>query len=210
MNQLVSSAARGVKPSKDQAQQIIRDLAETYPEAVPHLARLYAHFMPQRPKNAKAGFAWVAQAMGKRDRREYLNLVYVDERHVTATDGHRMHRMSNDVGLPTGYYLSNGDKAYEADWHRYPDVDRIIPTLTGAYQETEVVIADLDVIECGKIPCYALPSIVDGRVVAVPKTQFDAATAGLDVVTLRHADWQSPVYLEPDGDRQVVIIPVRQ
>lgn len=150
---LIEQAVKIKKPTKTDAQQIIKRIAEQCPEQIQDLAALYVYFMPATPKKPKTDFQWVAQAAGKKDVRYYLNYVYVDEKNIVATDGHRLHMIPNSDNIEPGYYLPNGDKAHGPDFAKYPDYEQVKPA-TGEIKEYN--IDSLGIKEGGGIIAYNL------------------------------------------------------
>lgn len=124
------------KPTKKEAQAIVRDLFDRHPEAGRELARLYSHFMPTPPRKPRNRFEFVAKAVSKDATKENMRFVYVDEEYIVATDGHRMHYCENDAGdggtvLEPGYYNpKTGERVYDEDYFLFPDYKRIINQVT--------------------------------------------------------------------------------
>ena len=132
---LIELAIENKKPSKMEAQKIIKSLAALHPENIGDLEKLYSFFMPAPSKKPKTPFQWVARAVGKKDLKEYLNYVYATETEIVATDGHRMHITRNtDSRFKPGYYLANGELAYPPDQWTYPNYRRILQIIGGSYQ----------------------------------------------------------------------------
>ena len=99
--------------------------------------RLLLFFGPKAPAKAKTAAEWVAKAVGKKDKRDYLNYLYSDGSRLIATDGHRVHLSAfTDGEFPAGYYcprtLEPVDKTEE-----YAPIDRILSNVTGLSAEAE-------------------------------------------------------------------------
>lgn len=155
MSKLANTAAKQKKPNKKEAQDILRTLADKHPESLEALSHLYTYFMPPAPKKAKTAWEWITLAMGYKDRREELNYVYVNERHIVSTDGHRLHLMPNNDGLEPGFYLANGDKVHDPDYRRYPDYERIIPNKSRMVAEQ--ISEAPERVEIGNVHVYRMP-----------------------------------------------------
>ena len=204
---LATIAVNESKPRKDEAQQILRELAEKYPDSAHDFGKLYVYFMPPKPKTPKTGFQWVATAIATRDIRENLTYVHVTAEHIEATDGHRLHRMPNADGLRPGYYLPNGDKAHEPDFAKFPNTDRIMPSRTG--NRVTVVLSDLGVVEPYPKHVAYVVSTPTGDVL-LNKQYLDQAAVGVNTFNIIYGEDAevSPVRIDMD-DRTAVIMPIR-
>jgi len=130
MNTLAALSLNATKPKEREAQEILKALYAEYPRAASDLAALYKYFMPAGPtaRRVKSTWEWVAwAAAGENDPRRYLQFVYVTESHITASNGHRLHRAGNPDRIAPGYYLPNGDFVGGPELFHYPNVDRVIP-----------------------------------------------------------------------------------
>lgn len=146
------------KPSKKQAQEIIKTLYNANPELGSELAKLYKYFMPAKPKNPKSTFDWVAQAAaGKDEIRTYLQYVCCDEEYLVAADGHRLHAMPAD--REPGFYIpSNEDRL--PDEMKYPDWRRTIPKNHPTKLDPQNMGATLEEVNNNKteLPVYRIPT----------------------------------------------------
>ena len=211
---IATNAARQKKPSKAKALDALKAVidAGTLEGSEHHLAALYAFFMPTGPNiktAAKDNFAWVALAAAKNDVRDYLNYVYVNEEHITATDGHRMHRAPNLDGLAPGFYHPNGEKAGEPDWQLFPDVDRIVPSedTHGQRSFSPEGLPVVEVSDKGITYAYEHDANPTRR---INKVYVDVALAGaeLPVAAVMPKDVGSAVLFR-HGDREAVVMPLR-
>lgn len=112
--------------SKKEACELARDIYTGRRELTEADKRdLLRYFAPapsrRKPKSAAE---WVALAVGKNDRRKYLNYLYSDGTHVIASDGHRVHWAWTD--LAKGYYCPRS-LVPMPDQGRFPDFERVIP-----------------------------------------------------------------------------------
>lgn len=200
------------KPTKAQAQAMVKELAnrlgEENPRIVKDLASLYAFFMPPKVKKPKTSFDWVALAMGNKDIRHYLNYVHVTSQYVMATDGHRMHRALNTTGLSPGFYLRNGDKAHEPDYARFPDVDRVIPSKASRTHVHTVKFNDLPVADHEKTATKAFSCCTLPHGTKVDKQYLEQAFAGIDEADVYEGRSNESVLIEhPYG--LAVVMPLR-
>lgn len=201
MTTLIKLAIDNKAPSKAIAQGIIRDLAEQHPDSVRELAQLYAYFMPPKPKKPKTAFQWVSAAAGVKDIRYYLNYVYVTAEHLTATDGHRLHRAPNTDNLAPGYYHPiTGDLAHPPEYSKYPDTAQVIPV---PGESARFCLIDAEPVEGpdGR-PCYA----VSGATLNARYLQDAMAFMPAARIQITGAD--QAVRLD-DGDLLAVIMPLR-
>jgi hypothetical protein len=201
MSTLIKLAIDNKAPSKAIAQDIIRDLAEQHPDSVRELAQLYAYFMPPKPKKPKTAFQWVSAAAGVKDIRYYINYVYVTAEHLTANDGHRLHRAPNTDNLAPGYYHPiTGDLAHPPEYSDYTDIAKVIPA------PGESVPFSLADAEPGEIwdgtPCYAIfGAVMNAR-------YLHDAMAFMPSARIQITGTDKPVRLD-DGGLLAVIMPLR-
>ena len=202
MTTLIKLAIDNKAPSKAGAQDIIRDLAEQHPDSVRELARLYAYFMPPKPKKPKTPFQWVAMAAGVKDIRYYLNCVYVTAEHLTATDGHRLHRAPNTDNLAPGYYHpTTGDLVHPPEYSAYPDTAKVIPA-PGKSVPFELTDAAPGESRDGR-PCYTVSgAAMNARYLQDAMTFMPAAQ-----IQITASD--KAVRLD-DGDLLAVIMPLHK
>lgn len=77
---------------------------------------------------------WVLRAIaGKNDIRQNIQCLHIDMDFIVATDGHRLHLMSNDFNAPIGLWrpkaISKKAVAFEEQLDmEFPEYDRILPT----------------------------------------------------------------------------------
>lgn len=213
MSTLANLAARFPRRVKKQdAQAILKSLADQHPESLADLARLYSYFMPPAPKVAKTPFEWAAQAIGKDDCRPYLNYVHVCNTYITGTDGHRLHRVGNDQGLAPGYYLANGDKAFGPEAYKYPEVERIIPSPANpARQNVYMRLEDLVINDdkSGKYQYYIIPIPGDDTTVHVQRKYLEQAMYGLKEAWINIGGPTDTVLVD-DGSTTAVVMPMRK
>jgi len=201
MTTLIKLAIANKAPSKAGAQEIIRALAEQHPDSLRDLARLYAYFMPPKPKKPKTAFQWVSAAAGVKDIRYYLNYVYVTAEHLTASDGHRLHRAPNTDKLAPGYYHPiTGDLAHPPEYAVYPDTAKVIPA---PGESVPFSLADAEPCESRHGgPCYT----VSGATMNARYLQDAMAFMPAARIQITGAD--QAVRLD-DGDLLAVIMPLR-
>lgn len=201
MSTLIKLAIDNKAPSKSIAQVIIRDLAEQHPDSLRDLARLYAYFMPPKPKKPKTTLQWVALAAGVKDIRYYLNYVYVTAEHLTATDGHRLHRAPNTDNLAPGYYHPiTGDFAHPPEYSEYPDTAKVIPA-PGESVPFELADAEPGEDALGA-PCYTV------RGAAMNARYLRDAMTFMPAAQIQITASDKAVRLD-DGDLLAVIMPLR-
>lgn len=84
------------------------------------LATIYRQLMTNIPAT-KSDTKWVSRAMAKGDSRPYLNYILINEKHMMASNGHRMHVIPNRDNLPTGFYDKNLKKISDdvTDYPKY-------------------------------------------------------------------------------------------
>lgn len=128
--QAAYDAKQGRKPSKQHIAETLANLAEVYPDALPHLAMIYGHyFMPGKAPAKKAStdpWVWLALAINPKDAREYLHFIHVKDGVASAADGHRLHQVRVDA--PDGHYCPRTfTLVHPLGWQNYPDVARVIP-----------------------------------------------------------------------------------
>ena len=212
MNNITTTAARMKKPTKAKALDALKATLDsgTIDGNEHHLAVLYSFFMPPGPSTKAAekdNFAWVALATSKDDVRDYLNYVYVTEDHITATDGHRMHRVPNLDGMEPGFYHPNGEKAGDSDWQKFPDVERVIPT-EQTHSKRSFSTENLPVVEIGgNIYAYQHDANPTRH---LNKFYVDAALAGAQMpVSALIADDSSSVVGLRYGVREAIVMPLR-
>jgi len=114
------------KPTKAEVFKVVQrniNLLDTEDAAL-----LYAFFIPAITK-VKNPFHWCVKARGRKDVRAYLNHVYSDGERTLASDGHRVHIIG--VTRASGWYDDNEQLIHAADWARYPDINRVLPTDEG-------------------------------------------------------------------------------
>lgn len=196
------------KPSKKELFALVQSLADKHPEECKELSALYLHFLPAQTK-AKTGFAWVAQACAPLDfERKKMSYVYVTDEWITASDGHRLHRLRNHEGMMPGWYNHIGDYVYSLsegdDIHRYPDVARAMGYKRWDEKTTDVVIKELPI---KNDHYYAVP-IGDGIDIHLNKMFFNDAVRGRKAVTLHHCNADDVTRIE-DGDYVAAVMPVR-
>lgn len=193
------------KPTKSQAFSIIKLLAADHGlENDPDMAKLYAYFLPPLPKKAKTPFEWVARAMADKDIRYYLNYVYITDKVIVATDGHRLHIVNNDDQLEPGFYNKAGDKVESPGFAPYPDYERVIPDIKDIEPIT-MSTKDLDVKEHEGLIVYVIPC--ENECVYVQKPFLDACSNG-DILTI-YAKGKNDA-IRVFGYGEAVIMPVRQ
>lgn len=118
----------GVKAfNKKEAFDYVTELLHNDPGNA-ELASLYLHFAPKPPKEAKTAEQWVAQAVGIKDVRFYLNYLYSDGVSLYATNGHILKWCPTDK--PVGYYCPMTFNTVEGVDAKYPDTARVIPPLS--------------------------------------------------------------------------------
>lgn len=203
MCKLSRQSANSDKPNKANAQVILKTLAEQYPESIPDLAKLYTYFMPPLPKKVTSNFQWVAQAIGRKDVRYYLNYVYVTSSQFIGTDGHRLHVAPNDTGLVPGFYFANGDMAHDTDYAIYPDWERI---LNPDKEFTINIDTDLKLYDLNQVNPKWLAYVIQD--IGVNKVYLDQAVNGLDNPTIAlHKDKKQ--FKIVSGDRMAIVMPLR-
>lgn len=196
------------KPKKHELQNLVKELYEKYPEEDYILGQLYNHFMPSVPKKAKTEWGWVALAMGKHDVRDYLNYIHVDEKYITATDGHRVHRIPNSNGLESGFYYANGDKVHDSDWNNYPEVNRIIP-----YHKriTTISLKAQEIVEIGKdIVAFKLKLQGDNCIneIGINKQYLENLANSNDEIEIWYGKGNECIHHKSDN-REGVVMPMR-
>lgn len=89
------------------------------------------------PKTSKPKTAihWVAQAVGKKDHRKWLNYIYNDGTRYIASDGHRLHIL-HEASEP-GYYCPNTLLPIDYDHPYCGFIDRAIPSDSHMVEATE-------------------------------------------------------------------------
>ena len=202
---IAAMAEQYKKPSKADAQNMVKALYESATNDADRakLAQLYKFYVPTATKKPKTVFDWVALAMGKKDVREYLNYVYVTESHITATDGHRMHRVPNNTALSVGFYNKGGDLVHGEDFAKFPDVARIIPSVMDrAIVYTQDGI-ELQVGEIQGTVTYILPNGAH-----VNKKYYDDVVA-YGNVTFYLSDSPNDSVLVKRGEHTAVVMPMR-
>lgn len=112
--------------SKKEACELARDLYTGRRELTEDDKRdLLRYFAPAPSrKKPKSAAEWVALAVGKNDRRKYLNYLYSDGKSLIASDGHRVHWARTD--LAKGYYCPRS-LVPMPDQGKFPDFERVIP-----------------------------------------------------------------------------------
>lgn len=150
-DQFMTHVRNAKKPTKRDAQQLVRLLADQIPERRHELARLYQYFRPSLGNitaAAKNPWKWAALAAGKHDVRQYLNYIQSKDGNVAATDGHRLHtfKHKSKAGLydPRTFDRLYSEEDANAEGLRYPDWEgRVILTdetakVSGKLGEPEV------------------------------------------------------------------------
>ena len=193
------------KPSKAVALKLVKSLhtgsLDTYDTEVA-LGQLYQFFIPATPAKPKTDTQWVCKALAKKDVRYFLNYLFVEDGHMVATDGHRLHTTRTD--LPNGSYdkalgLIDPDVA-----GRFPDWKRVIPA-----HQTNAQLADMDkeLIEIEGRFRYELK--LDGKtLVTVDKKYFDDAMSMMDNPRVTYGQHFDSILLQ-EGDSRAVVMPVR-
>ena len=111
------------------------------------LVNLYCYFSAEpAAKKVRTAFEWVRKAQAIEDVRYYLNGVYVDDDYITATDGHRLHRVNNN-GLGSGYYDSNAVKYASADDVRFPNVEQLFKPVGDVWVDVSFEYSKLPVTD---------------------------------------------------------------
>lgn len=178
-----------------------------------NMTRLWAHFLPNKPRKPKSAFDWAAKAMAKKDVRYYLEYVRVTEDKITATDGHRVHFAPNTEGLPAGYYGHEKVMLENLDAMKYPDTNRITPNTEDAHREwITVTLEGLDletkaVTVSGKDVTMSAYRIQKDQYVNADYLHDAVSLAGEEI----HLNIGEPraVVVIQDGERQGIIMPVR-
>ena len=131
-NQNIPSIAANVKkPTKRQAFDLVKELIykagdlDDNPRLQADYARLYSYFLPPVPTKAKTPELWVSKAMAKNNARGYLRFLYSDGKRLIATNGHYLHLCPTT--LAEGFY--NTELEPVGDQGKYPDIDRVIPSV---------------------------------------------------------------------------------
>lgn len=141
------------------------------------LATIYRQLMVNIP-TTKSDTKWVSRAMAKGDVRLHLNFIFVNEKHMVASNGHRIHIVPNRDDLPTGFYDKNMKKVSD-DVSDYPKYEIL-------HNEN---MTDRLVVRSLKAKPYAGDEValnVEGH--WYNRKYFLQATNGLDVVEYRLAD----------------------
>jgi len=77
---------------------------------------------------------WVLRAIaGKNDIRQNIQCLHIDVNFIVATDGHRMHILSNDYNAPIGLWrpkkITKKEVVFEEQLDmEFPEYDRVLPT----------------------------------------------------------------------------------
>jgi len=134
---------KGAKPNDNfyNFTSLINSLDESYiNDNMQLLTQLYKKFTPPTPANLKAPIDILKKAVAKNDARYYLNYIYIDDKNIVATDGHRLSMYSNDDNLAPGFYNKNMNKCDIGA--TYPDYKRVIPTTN---REIEINLKECEV-----------------------------------------------------------------
>lgn len=148
------------KVKKPEAAQLIRLLAERYPDAVPELGKLLALHGPATV-GKKDAFGWVAQAVaGPKELRKYLRYVMCDGKNAVATDGSLMLVAPMPTAAPGLYDPKTGMRVWELfetladvpDAHpgKFPDWGRV--ALANRRDFQDVATVDLRAVALGNTP----------------------------------------------------------
>ena len=95
-------------------------------------------------KSIEHGFnelQWVMRALaGKNDIRQNIQCLHIDVDFIVATDGHRLHMMSNDFNAPVGLWrpktISKKAVAFEEQLDmEFPEYERVLPTTGNPVRE---------------------------------------------------------------------------
>lgn len=199
------------KVKKDEAAKLIRELAVTYPSAVPKLGLLLALLQPPVVKAATT-FAWVALACAKKDVRQYLSYVMCDGTQMVATDGGRLHAAPCTDKAPGLYDPKTGERVWLLSQNyaegetpsghpgKFPDWQRIVPPVSHRSMQD---VGDLKFNRLDK------DSICTPGTSWYFSTQFDQVVKRCNRISEGDAHVES-AYLEgPNGER-AVIMPLRR
>ncbi|GGX91279.1 hypothetical protein GCM10007160_18470 [Litchfieldella qijiaojingensis] len=219
---IATAASHGKKPTKAVAHEKLKEIIETMGEqyidssAKDALASLYAYFMPKAPAKPKSDFEWVAKAVAKDDARYYLNWVYVTEKHIVGTDGHRLHMARNWEGLEPGFYDVSGVRCHDPNWAQYPNYERVVPdpVMNGEYSPYEINKDALDVhVKDDKLKFFKLPDC-HGNEENGPHVDRDYFLAAMSMEKSSANVWiakkESTIRLDLPGGRTAVVMPLRQ
>lgn len=178
MENIATVASRLPKINKNKAISIIKELAETHPENLYELAKLYNFFIPSAPSKPKTAYHWVAKATGNDKLNKCFRFVYCDEENLVATDGHRMHVAKNAGGLPAGFYHpKTGDMVYgikDRDAPSFPNYKRVIPDFLICPYTVES--KDVTELQDGTL-AYMLRTTINDTVCCVDKNYYDQAVS---------------------------------
>jgi len=165
------------------------------------LAKLYRYFAPKLPAKPKNDFQWVAQAMGVKDVRHYLNFIYSDGIRLMATDGSRIHMIKN-ANYPAGYYDKNGNMVENQDFAKYPDIDRVIPETDKLTYFSTLKITAVE----GKKEFAEVYDFEDIRICAKYLKQ---ACQYFDNALINHSDKGAAVLIQ-DLNKLAIVMPMRK
>lgn len=202
----IATAAHGLKKiGKPELFGMVRALiASDAPVDRKAAIALYNYFTPPMPKVAKTATDWVMKALADvSDVRYHLQSAHSDGKYLTATCGHRIHRIPTT--LEPGYYDRNLIKV-DID-ARYPDTDQFYSE-RGNEQEIQVFVNNLDIVEiAARIRAYLIP--VSGDMVIGVNTQYlDKARNGVNDILLTVLDETSPIRMDTEFGT-AVIMPLR-
>lgn len=183
---LARIAARRPRPSKEQAQNILKKLSGRLrgnKEAQNQLADLYTYFMPPLPKRAKTPFQWAAKATGRaRQVPSCLQYIHVTSHYIEASDGLRAHWVANAEDLEPGFYFRNGYRALPLEDDMFVDVRGILPSESSMVKQA-LNLQDMSLIQQGKIWAYELR--IGERLVHIQKRFLDDAANGQTTLIAR-------------------------
>jgi hypothetical protein len=91
------------------------------------LRAIITRLQPKTSSKKLNGFKWVALAVCKKEIRQYLNYVYVEDGVAIATDCHRIH--ATPTILEDGYYCPKSGMKVD-DQGKFPPWKRVIPSNT--------------------------------------------------------------------------------
>jgi hypothetical protein len=163
------------------------------------IAMLYAYFTPNTPAKPKTDIQWLALALPKNDVRYYLNYIYSDGARIMATDGHRLHVVTNSE-YDAGYYDKNMNKA-ECNG-KFPDIDKLI----GDYPKS-MSISNMSIIDIGESRSFA--QAYDHKDIRLDKKYIDQAAQYLNADSFKYKNGLSNVLIQ-SGNKMAVVMPMRK
>lgn len=125
MNNIQTHAYLSDKPNKARARQLLEQLYNQAPDGA--YAELYKYFEVKPSKKPKSLEEWVNLARSSEAVKPQLHHTHYDGEYLTATDGHRLHRIKTKLPQ-VGYYHADGSYMY-IEW-KFPETQRVFPTPT--------------------------------------------------------------------------------